>query len=491
MSVLRTIGRRFRNFTDNPVAPGAERDSLLVRFYFCLLLVLLLTRLQDLILLEFDDMTHAAMGVSILSTGDWFTMHEGVLPTWIKPPLYFWVEALLFKLFGISEYWSRFPSALSGFLCIALTYRTAARLWNGKTAFLTLLVLSTSYFFLKYSRRAMLDVPVAFATALGVYALVRAEYENRKGLYLLYGAAAALGYYFKGVQGLYLLGIAPAYFVLSGQARKIFSRHFLGAVFLSFALIACWAAPQALKYGREFIQSQSGAGPLLQMGVPSKHSPFYEPFTVLLGIYWPWIPFSLFGLWLSVKGLRRAEDPRPFAMVLAWFGTILLALSASSAFYLRYLIPLVPPLGIFSAVALGRLIKDADMNYVRHISAAVFSLLVLVAVCFPVKLDRQGTQYISFYRTVNQVVPADARLLLYKDKGYRFIHGLVFYAGRTLEKQVMNADILLREHLREPDRTYTVATASDFKELASSGKIPDAKVEVIASAENWYLFRLR
>ena len=89
MSVLRSIGRRFRNFTDNPVAPGAERDSLLVRFYFCLLLVLLLTRLQDLILLEFDDMTHAAMGVSILSTGDWFTMHEGVLPTWIKPPLYF------------------------------------------------------------------------------------------------------------------------------------------------------------------------------------------------------------------------------------------------------------------------------------------------------------------------------------------------------------------------------------------------------------------
>jgi len=212
---------------------------------------------------------------------------------------------------------------------------------------------------------------------------------------------------------------------------------------------------------------------------------------VLLGVYWPWIPFSLFGIWLTLKGLRGAADPRPSAMLAAWFFVILLALSASSAFYLRYLIPLVPPLGVFAAIALGRLIKDADMSYVRHLAAAVFSVLVLIAVCFPVRLDRQGTQYISFYRTVNQVAPKGARLLLYKDKGYRFIHGLVFYSGRTLDKHVLNEDALLAEHRADPEGTYTVATAPDFMELSASEKMSGAKLDVVASAENWYLFKVK
>ncbi|HOW90463.1 MAG TPA: glycosyltransferase family 39 protein, partial [Elusimicrobiales bacterium] len=141
--MMGALWRRLRDISEGPLPPGGARDFLLTRFYFCMLLLLLLARLQDLILLEFDDMTHAAMGVSILSTGDWFTMHEGVLPTWIKPPLYFWIEAVLFKLFGISEYWARFPSAVSGFVCIVLAYGIAGRLWNGKTAFLTLVTLST------------------------------------------------------------------------------------------------------------------------------------------------------------------------------------------------------------------------------------------------------------------------------------------------------------------------------------------------------------
>jgi len=484
------INAGLRGCSEGGITPEAA-DGLIVKFYFCLLFVLFLVRLQDLILLEFDDMTHAAMGVSILSTGDWFTMHEGVLPTWIKPPLYFWIEAVLFRLFGISEYWARFPSAIAGFFTVVLAYKTAEKLWGVKTAFLTLLTLSTSYFFVKYSRRSMLDVPVAFATALGVYALVRAEYDEKKKFYLLFGAAAAIGYYLKGIQGLYLLGIAPVYFLLTGQFKKMFSGYFIGSAALTLALIALWAAPQTLKYGREFTASQSGLGPLMQMGIASKHSPFYEPFTVLLGVYWPWIPFSLFGLWLAVKGLRGAADSRPFALVFAWFAVILLALSVSSAFYLRYLIPLVPPLGIFAALALGRLIKDADMGYVKYLSTAIFSCLVLFAVCFPVSLDRPGTQYISFYRTVNQVAPKDARLLLYKDKGYRFIHGLVFYAGRTLDKQVMSEEALLAECSAGPENTYTVATAPDFRELAVSGKMRGAKLEVTASSDNWYLFKVR
>jgi len=490
-SFLKRFNAGLRDLSDHDVLLDDERKkNLVVKFYFCLLLVAFLVRLENLILLEFDDMTHAAMGVSILSTGDWFTMHEGVLPTWIKPPLYFWIEALLFKCFGITEYWARFPSAFMGFLSVVLSYKIAKKLWDDKTAFFTLLALSTSYFFVKYARRSMLDVPVAFATTLGVYALARAEYESRKAFYLLYALSAAIGYYFKGVQGLYLFGIAPVYFLLSGQWKKIFSRYFLGAAALSLGLIALWAVPQTLKYGREFIDSQSALGPLLSMGISSKHNHFYEPFMVLLGIYWPWIPFSLSGMWLAAKGLRGQADTRRNALLVSWFAVILAALSSSSAFYLRYLIALVPPLGIFAALALARLVRDSDMGYARHLSAAIFAGLVMFAACFPVNLDREGTQYISFYRTVNQVAPMNAKLLLYKDKGYRFIHGLVFYSGRTLEKQLHSEEALIAEYASDAADKYAIATAPDFKELAASEKMSRFKLEVLASSDNWFLFRV-
>jgi 4-amino-4-deoxy-L-arabinose transferase-like glycosyltransferase len=482
--------------TGKPEAPscipsGSACPGLLVKLYFCLLAAAFLVRLENLILLEFDDMTHAAMGLSILNTGDWFTMHEGVLPTWIKPPLYFWVEALLFKVFGVSEYWARFPSAAAGIMTVALVWGLARRLWGEKTAFFALVALSTSYFFVKYSRRAMLDVPVAFATALGVYALARAELEERGRFYLLYALAAAVGYYLKGVQGLYLFGIAPFYFLLSGQWKKTFSFRFLGSVMLALGLIALWAVPQYLRYGREFFDSQSGLGPLLSMGVASKHSRFYEPFTVLLGVYWPWIPFSLWGIWLAVRELRGpAEARRRSALLLSWFGVILLALSASSAFYLRYLIPLVPPLGAFAALALSRLVPEEGMDRARRVATGVFAALVLFAVCFPVSLDRQGTQYISLYRTINQVTPADARLILYRDKGYRFIHGLVFYARRDLDKHVLTAPALLAEYASGADKKFTIATTPDFKELSASPEMSGVKFEIAASADNWVLFRL-
>ena len=227
------------------------------------------------------------------------------------------------------------------------------------------------------------------------------------------------------------------------------------------------------------------------MGIGSKHNHFYQPFLALLGIYWPWIPFSLFGLWLSVKGLREAADARRSALLLSWFAVILLALSVSSAFYLRYLIPLMIPFGIFAALALARLIKDADMGYAKRLSAAVYACLVTLIVCFPVKLDRQGTEYFSFYRTVNQVAPKEAGILLYKEKVYKFVDGLVFYSGRTLDKQVTDEEALLAEYSAGAADKFTVASAADFKELAASPKMSRARLDVAASSDNWVLFKVR
>ena len=89
------------------------------------------------------------------------------------------------------------------------------------------------------------------------------------------------------------------------------------------------------------------------------------------------------------------------------------------------------------------------------------------------------------------MAPPYAKLLLYKDKGYRFIQGLVVYSGRTLDKQVMNEDALLAEYAADRAERFTIATTPDFKELAASAKMSRVKLDIAASSVDWVLFKVR
>jgi len=71
------------------------------------------------------------------------------------------------------------------------------------------------------------------------------------------------------------------------------------------------------------------------------------------------------------------------------------------------------------------------------------------------------------------------------------VDGLVFYSGRTLDKQVTDEEALLAEYSAGPADKFTVASAADFKELAASPKMSRARLDITASSDNWVLFKVR
>ncbi|MBP2651333.1 MAG: hypothetical protein H6Q74_2158 [Firmicutes bacterium] len=57
-----------------------------------------------------------------------------------KPPMYYWLVAASFKIFGINEFAARFPSALFGVLCVWLagSYRYDTNVvFNGSLGFVS------------------------------------------------------------------------------------------------------------------------------------------------------------------------------------------------------------------------------------------------------------------------------------------------------------------------------------------------------------------
>lgn len=92
-------------------------------------------RIWDGVLLE-DPARYASAAKCILDTGDWITMHQTPeMPYFNKPPLMFWLTAMLFRLTGPCAGAARFWSALSGLGTVLLIYSMGRRLWDEKKPF--------------------------------------------------------------------------------------------------------------------------------------------------------------------------------------------------------------------------------------------------------------------------------------------------------------------------------------------------------------------
>ena len=80
------------------------------------------------------------------------------------------------------------------------------------------------------SRRAMIDIPLAFFVTLAFYAFFKAR--DLKPWYLIFGLAIGCSILTKSVLGLFPLAIVGAFLILSRQWREIINPWFLSGSFI-------------------------------------------------------------------------------------------------------------------------------------------------------------------------------------------------------------------------------------------------------------------
>ena len=130
-----------------------------------------------------------------------------------NPPLPFWLTGIAYKVFGVSGYAAVFSSAIFGVLIVYLTYSLCNYLYKDNwTSFLAAFVLLFPGLFLDSSRRAMLDITLAFFVTASMYCLIKGL-ENRK-FYLLYGLMTGCAVLTKSVLGFFPVVIGACVYVL-------------------------------------------------------------------------------------------------------------------------------------------------------------------------------------------------------------------------------------------------------------------------------------
>ncbi len=431
-----------------------------------------------------DDLTHANIGKMIIVLKDWFTMHEGKNISFLKPPLYFWLEAIFFKFFGVNDFFARLPSVICGFLTGVFTYLIALKLFNKKIAVASLLILSTSYYFIKLSRSAMLDIPVTMTTIISIYFFTKYEFDNsRKNIYL-FSIFVAMGYYFKAIQGLYPLFIIPVYYILTKNFKKIFKPDLIISYSLTFFLIALWAYPNILKYGESFIYSQSFIGPIIKRGVEHAYgNKFYNPFIKLLGLNFPWGILGFFALFSVIKNYLNTKD-KNLLILLSSFFTILLIISYSKTFYIRYLMPLIPFFSIIIGIFILHTLK---INYLlfKKLTFTFLFLYFLKISIFPVKpMDMKGTEYYNLFTNLKLLQEIDKNnIVIYKEKYYKLNQGLSYYSDIFPKRYISTEEELLKT---KDKNEYYITNYKSLEELLKN----NINIKVILSEKDkWAIFR--
>jgi 4-amino-4-deoxy-L-arabinose transferase-like glycosyltransferase len=180
-----------------------------------------------------DESRRALVALEMILSGDYVSPTLNGTLYFNKPPLYNWLIAASFHLFGnYSSFALRFPMAVSLVLYGLTVYLLVKQQLGSRIAFAAALMLVTNTRILLYdSMLGLIDITFSWITYT---AFILVYYFDQKknywALFLTTYLLTALGFMMKGLPSLVFQGLTLiAYFLYTKQFRKLFSpAHFAG-----------------------------------------------------------------------------------------------------------------------------------------------------------------------------------------------------------------------------------------------------------------------
>ena len=178
-----------------------------------------------------DEPREAEIGREMLASRWSAVPTLGGTPFLEKPPLFVWIMAAAYHVFGVSAGVARLPGALFSLGAIAVAYAMGRRAGGRVAGVAAAIVLATLVEFAQWSHRSVNDTALTFFVAAGHWALLIARDEHRLGrrssAIVAAGACAGLAFLTKGFIGPVLLAGPP---ILAAVAMRewAFVRHALG-----------------------------------------------------------------------------------------------------------------------------------------------------------------------------------------------------------------------------------------------------------------------
>jgi 4-amino-4-deoxy-L-arabinose transferase-like glycosyltransferase len=351
-----------------------------------LLYVCLFSGLGALGLVGPDEPRYAAIARAMSETHDWITPRLWGTPWFEKPVLYYWTAGIAMRLFGVSEFAARLPSALAALLAVAAVAWTALRSYGVSVAWYSLLMLPTSVAMIGFSRAASPDMLFAGLLTATMAVAVEILQAPRAGPIL----RIAFGFFL----GAAVLAKGPAAVILAGGATLLwtaFSRQWRAPfrflhplIILVFCATALpWYVLCALRnpdFLRVFIWQHNFERyltPVFQHRQPF----YYYGYIVLLAV----VPWAIFLFAAVLDALFRLKNKIKLASVDAFFASWtlipILFFSVSQSKLPGYILPAIPSLFILLSHWVSRAMAMKTRTALR-VLGLTGTLLLLTGILF-------------------------------------------------------------------------------------------------------------
>ena len=210
-------------------------------------------------LLDTDETRYADIARNMYRSKDYITMYLDGVIFWDKPPLYFWIECLSYKISGVINEWSvRLPIVLCALTQIIALYFSLKKFVTKDIALKAILILGTSFEFIVFSRVAILDMVLMTFITLSILAgfgTYYVEEKNKKYCWWAFYIFSSFAVLAKGIPG-FVVPFGTMFFIglYKRNIKEFFKpEYFCVGCFLYLLICLPWHIIMYHIHGYKFI----------------------------------------------------------------------------------------------------------------------------------------------------------------------------------------------------------------------------------------------
>lgn len=349
-------------------------------FVFALLLYGLFSDIIPLV--DPDEPVYGETAKEMLLTGDWLSPRIYGEYWYDKPPLFYWLDAVSFSVFGVSTFAARFPSAIIGACTASYLYLFTRKLIGEKPALTGAFICATSLEIIVLARSAVTDTTLVFALTVALISFLRKEYIPA---YM----ACGLAFLTKGPIGFGFPALIVALWMMitkSFTLKNIMALKWYWGIPLACLISFPWFIYMTMHHGPVFMDTFFGYHNLARFSSPEHvgKNHLWLFFIVLAAGFYPWTG-SIPGIFRHFPEWRKDHTLLFFYV---WTVFIFIFFSFSSTQLFSYILPMFPPLSLLAGKYIVNLEETGHISKLFLYTHLFFSLITAGAIaCAPIAPD--------------------------------------------------------------------------------------------------------
>lgn len=357
--------------------------SLAMRFLLPALALIILVSGLFTDSMDVDATQYALMSKELLESDNWLHFFCRGVPYLDKPPLIFWVTAISYKIFGVSNWSYKLPSLLI-MLWGTFGLFKAVKIWYDKqTAELTILIYTLSFWSFMIAQDVKTDNLLIGFSCLSFWGI--SEWLTNRNLKWIFVTSIfqSLALMAKGpIASVSLFAGIGLHLILKKQWNKIIDWHWIVLILTILVCLMPMTYGLYTQYGetgvRFFYWTQSFGRITGDSTWSNELGPDFFVHTTLWA-FMPWTPLAIVALvnFGHISLIRQKKQNQPEWLAIGSFILPFIALSTSRFKLPHYIFITYPYLSIITAIYLK---KISDQDYSRNQLWTIWSILLLLLV---------------------------------------------------------------------------------------------------------------